>query len=153
MTDAIRKRASDIHVEPYGEDALRVRLRIDGVLYEIMQPPLRLKNAITSRIKVMASLDIASAAAPGRSHQDEARGNRRWTFRVSVLPTMFGEKVRPSACSTSRTQLDMTKLGFEELALKDSRRRSTSRSGWCRHRPHRSGQDDDRSTGLASSTR
>src|SRR6185295_9692435 len=63
LTDAIRKRASDVHVEPY-EKVLRIRFRIDGVLYEVMQPPVKLKNAITSRIKVMASLDIAERRMP-----------------------------------------------------------------------------------------
>ena len=93
LTDAIRKRASDVHVEPY-EKMLRVRFRIDGVLYEIMQPPLRLKNALTSRIKVMAQLDIAERRLPqdGRIKMKLA-GNKEMDFRVSVLPTMFGEKV------------------------------------------------------------
>ena len=118
LTDAIRKRASDIHVEPY-EKMLRVRLRIDGVLYEIMQPPLRLKNAITSRIKVMASLDIAERRLPqdGRIKMKLA-GNKEMDFRVSVLPTMFGEKVVLRLLDKSNLQLDMTKLGFEEQALK-----------------------------------
>ena len=87
LTDAIRKRASDIHVEPY-EKVLRVRFRIDGVLYEIMQPPLRLMNAITSRIKVMAALDIAERRLP----QDgvikmKLGGTKEINFRVSVMPT------------------------------------------------------------------
>jgi type IV pilus assembly protein PilB len=118
LTDAIRKRASDIHVEPY-EKMLRVRFRIDGVLYEIMQPPLRLKNAITSRIKVMASLDIAERRLPqdGRIKMKLA-GNKEMDFRVSVLPTMFGEKVVLRLLDKSNLQLDMTKLGFEAQALK-----------------------------------
>jgi type IV pilus assembly protein PilB len=118
LTDAIRKRASDIHVEPY-EKMLRVRFRIDGVLYEIMQPPLRLKNAITSRIKVMAQLDIAERRLPqdGRIKMKLA-GMKEMDFRVSVLPTMFGEKVVLRLLDKSNLQLDMTKLGFEEKALK-----------------------------------
>src|SRR5262250_2190475 len=118
LTDAIRKRASDIHVEPY-ERMLRVRFRIDGVLYEIMQPPLRLKNAITSRIKVMASLDIAERRLPqdGRIKMKLA-GNKEMDFRVSVLPTMFGEKVVLRLLDKSNLQLDMTKLGFEDEALR-----------------------------------
>jgi type IV pilus assembly protein PilB len=118
LTDAIRKRASDIHVEPY-EKMLRVRFRIDGVLYEIMQPPLRLKNAITSRIKVMASLDIAERRLPqdGRIKMKLA-GNKEMDFRVSVLPTMFGEKVVLRLLDKSNLQLDMTKLGFEDEALR-----------------------------------
>jgi type IV pilus assembly protein PilB len=119
LTDAIRKRASDIHVEPY-EKVLRVRFRIDGVLYEIMQPPLRLKNAITSRIKVMAALDIAERRLPqdGRIKMKFA-DNKEMDFRVSVLPTIFGEKVVLRLLDKSNLQLDMTKLGFEEVALKD----------------------------------
>src|SRR5437773_2180526 len=118
LTDAIRKRASDIHVEPY-EKMLRVRFRIDGVLYEIMQPPLKLKNAITSRIKVMAQLDIAERRLPqdGRIKM-KLTGNKEMDFRVSVLPTMFGEKVVLRLLDKSNLQLDMTKLGFEERALK-----------------------------------
>jgi type IV pilus assembly protein PilB len=118
LTDAIRKRASDIHVEPY-EKMLRIRFRIDGVLYEIMQPPLRLKNAITSRIKVMAQLDIAERRLPqdGRIKMKLA-GNKEMDFRVSVLPTIFGEKVVLRLLDKSNLQLDMTKLGFEERALR-----------------------------------
>src|SRR5207244_41594 len=113
-----RHRASDVHVEPY-EKMLRVRFRIDGVLYEIMQPPLRLKNALTSRIKVMAQLDIAERRLPqdGRIKMKLA-GNKEMDFRVSVLPTMFGEKVVLRLLDKSNLQLDMTKLGFEEAALK-----------------------------------
>jgi type IV pilus assembly protein PilB len=119
LTDAIRKRASDIHIEPY-EKMLRVRFRIDGVLYEIMQPPLRLKNAITSRIKVMAQLDIAERRLPqdGRIKM-KLSGGKEMDFRVSVLPTLFGEKVVLRLLDKSNLQLDMTKLGFEERALHD----------------------------------
>ena len=118
LTDAIRKRASDVHVEPY-EKMLRVRFRIDGVLYEIMQPPMRLKNAITSRIKVMAQLDIAERRLPqdGRIKM-KLTGGKEMDFRVSVLPTIFGEKVVLRLLDKSNLQLDMTKLGFEEQALK-----------------------------------
>jgi type IV pilus assembly protein PilB len=118
LTDAIRKRASDIHIEPY-EKALRVRFRVDGVLYEMMQPPLRLKNAITSRLKVMAALDIAERRLPqdGRIKM-KLSGNKEMDFRVSSLPTMFGEKVVLRLLDKSNLQLDMTKLGFEEAALK-----------------------------------
>jgi type IV pilus assembly protein PilB len=117
LTDAIRKRASDIHVEPY-EKSFRVRFRIDGVLYEIMQPPIRLKNAITSRIKVMAQLDIAERRLPqdGRIKMKLA-GGKEMDFRVSCLPTIFGEKVVLRLLDKSNLQLDMTKLGFEETAL------------------------------------
>src|SRR5437660_8807972 len=118
MTDAIRKRASDIHIEPY-EKVLRIRFRVDGVLYEIMQPPLRLKNAITSRIKVMANLDIAERRLPqdGRIKM-KLSGNKEMDFRVSVLPTIAGENVVLRLLDKSNLQLDMPRLGLAEQALK-----------------------------------
>jgi len=117
LTDAIKKRASDVHVEPY-EKILRVRFRIDGVLYEIMQPPLRLKNPMTSRIKVMSQLDIAERRLPqdGRIKM-KLTGGKEMEFRVSVLPTIYGEKVVLRLLDKSNLQLDMTKLGFEEQQL------------------------------------
>ncbi|HEY2389403.1 MAG TPA: type IV-A pilus assembly ATPase PilB [Candidatus Binatia bacterium] len=119
LTDAITKRASDVHVEPY-EKVLRIRFRIDGVLYEVMQPPVKLKNALTSRIKVMASLDIAERRMPQDGRIKLKLGNNReMDFRVSVLPTIFGEKVVLRLLDKSNLQLDMTKLGFDERALKD----------------------------------
>src|SRR5262245_51345670 len=119
LTDAIKKRASDVHIEPY-EKMLRGRFRMDGVLYEIMQPPVKLKNAITSRIKVMASLDIAERRMPQDGRIKLKLGsNREMDFRVSVLPTIFGEKVVLRLLDKSNLQLDMTKLGFEERALSD----------------------------------
>ena len=113
LTDAIRKQASDIHVEPY-EKTFRVRYRIDGVLYEVMRPPIKLRNAILSRIKIMAELDIAERRLPqdGRIKLKMGRG-REMDFRVSVLPTLFGEKVVLRLLDKSSLQLDMTKLGFE----------------------------------------
>jgi len=119
LTDAIKKRASDVHIEPY-EKMLRIRFRIDGVLYEVMQPPVKLKNAITSRVKVMAALDIAERRLPqdGRIKL-KLGGNQEMDFRVSVLPTIFGEKVVLRLLDKSNLQLDMTKLGFEEHALAD----------------------------------
>jgi len=119
LTDAIKRNASDIHVEPY-EKLFRVRFRIDGVLYEIMKPPLKLKNAITSRIKIMSNLDIAERRLPqdGRIKL-KMSGGKEMDFRVSVLPTLFGEKVVLRLLDKSNLQLDMTKLGFEEKPLKD----------------------------------
>jgi len=119
LSDAIHKRASDVHVEPY-EESLRVRFRIDGILYEIMQPPLRWKNALVSRLKIMAQLDIAERRLPqdGRIKAKLA-GAKEMDFRVSVLPTMFGEKVVLRLLDKSNLQLDMTKLGFEEPALRE----------------------------------
>lgn len=119
FTDAIRKRASDIHIEPY-EKVFRVRFRIDGVLHEILQPPLALKNAVSSRIKVMASLDIAERRLPqdGRIKLKLGKGEAI-DIRVSVLPTLFGEKIVMRLLDKSNLQTDMTKLGFEERALRD----------------------------------
>jgi type IV pilus assembly protein PilB len=117
LTDAIVKGASDIHIEPY-EKLFRVRYRVDGVLQEVMKPPLKLKNAIVSRIKIMSQLDIAERRLPqdGRIKLKLGR-NREMDFRVSVLPTLFGEKVVMRLLDKSNLQLDMTKLGFERGAL------------------------------------
>jgi type IV pilus assembly protein PilB len=119
LLDAIRKNASDIHVEPY-EKQLRIRYRIDGVLYEVMKPPFKLRHAITSRLKIMSSLDIAERRLPqdGRIKMKMGRG-KEMDFRVSVLPTMWGEKIVLRLLDKSNLQLDMTKLGFEEQALAD----------------------------------
>jgi type IV pilus assembly protein PilB len=118
LLDAIRKNASDIHVEPY-EKQLRIRYRIDGVLYEVMKPPFKLRHAITSRLKIMSSLDIAERRLPqdGRIKMKMGRG-KEMDFRVSVL-TMWGEKIVLRLLDKSNLQLDMTKLGFEEQALAD----------------------------------
>jgi type IV pilus assembly protein PilB len=117
LTEAVKKGASDIHVEPY-EKSFRVRYRIDGVLYEAMKPPMKLKNAITSRMKIMAELDIAERRLPqdGRIKLKMGRG-KEMDFRVSVLPTLFGEKVVMRLLDKSNLQLDMTKLGFEQAQL------------------------------------
>jgi type IV pilus assembly protein PilB len=119
LLDAIRKNASDIHVEPY-EKQLRIRYRIDGVLYEVMKPPVKLKHAITSRLKIMSRLDIAERRLPqdGRIKMKLGRG-KEMDFRVSVLPTMWGEKIVARLLDQSNLQLDMTKLGFEEKVLED----------------------------------
>lgn len=117
LQDAIKKKASDIHIEPY-EKLFRVRYRIDGVLYEVMKPPLKLKNAITSRIKIMAELDIAERRLPqdGRI-KIKLGGGKDMDFRVSVLPTLFGEKVCLRLLDKSNLQTDLTKLGYEPEAL------------------------------------
>jgi type IV pilus assembly protein PilB len=119
LTDAITKGSSDIHIEPY-EKSFRVRFRIDGSLYEVMKPPLKMKNAITSRIKIMANLDIAERRLPqdGRIKLKFGKG-RDMDYRVSVLPTLFGEKIVLRLLDKSSLQLDMTKLGFGEKQLND----------------------------------
>jgi len=119
LNEAIKRSASDIHIEPY-EKVFRVRLRVDGVLYEFMKPPLKLKNAITSRIKIMSKLDIAERRLPQDGRIKVKYGkDKEMDFRVSVLPTLFGEKVVMRLLDKSSLQLDMTKLGFEENPLKD----------------------------------
>ncbi|MBI5874546.1 MAG: type IV-A pilus assembly ATPase PilB [Deltaproteobacteria bacterium] len=119
LTDAIKRGASDIHVEPY-EKSFRVRYRVDGVLSEVMKPPLKLKNAIVSRIKIMSNLDIAERRLPQDGRIKLKMGkDKEMDYRVSVLPTLFGEKVVMRLLDKSNLQLDMTKLGFEEKALKD----------------------------------
>jgi len=117
LTEAIKRRASDIHIEPY-EKEFRVRYRVDGVLYEMMRPPLRLRNALSSRLKIMASLDIAERRLPqdGRIKMKVGKG-REMDFRVSSLPTIYGEKIVLRLLDKSNLQLDMTKLGFETAAL------------------------------------
>ena len=117
LVDAIKRGTSDIHIEPYEKD-FRVRFRIDGVLQEMMRPPLRLKNAISSRIKIMSSLDIAERRLPqdGRIKLKMGRG-KEMDFRVSVLPTLFGEKIVMRLLDKSNLQLDMTKLGFDPEPL------------------------------------
>jgi type IV pilus assembly protein PilB len=120
MMDAIRKQASDIHLEPY-EKIMRVRFRIDGVLYEVMRPPTHFKNALISRIKIMARLDIAERRLPQDGRIRLKTKGREMDFRVSVLPTLFGEKVVLRLLDKAGLQLDMTKLGFEELQYKNFR--------------------------------
>jgi len=117
LQDAINRKASDIHIEPY-EKLFRVRYRIDGVLYEMMKPPLKLKNAITSRIKIMAELDIAERRLPqdGRI-KIKLGGGKDMDFRVSVLPTLFGEKICLRLLDKGNLQTDLSKLGYEPEAL------------------------------------
>ena len=116
LSDAIKKGASDIHIEPY-EKSFRVRLRIDGILYDVMQPPMKLKAAIISRVKIMSQLDIAERRLPQDGRIKIRMGQKEIDFRVSTLPTLFGEKVVLRLLDKSNLQLDMTALGFEPQAL------------------------------------
>src|SRR3989442_112705 len=117
LTDSIKRGASDIHIEPYEKD-FRVRFRIDGVLYEIMQPPMKLRDAITSRLKIMAKLDISEKRLPqdGRIKiKMKLQGkNREMDYRVSVLPTLFGEKIVLLLLDKENLMLDMTRLWFAQ---------------------------------------
>ncbi|HET8783028.1 MAG TPA: type IV-A pilus assembly ATPase PilB [Pyrinomonadaceae bacterium] len=120
LVDSLRRGASDIHVEPY-EKELRIRFRIDGVLYDVMHPPLKMRDALISRIKIMSKLDISEKRLPqdGRIKikvKVDAR-SRELDFRVSTLPTLFGEKVVLRLLDKQNLMLDMTKLGFEPESL------------------------------------
>lgn len=119
LIEAIRRKASDIHFEPY-EKKFRVRLRIDGNLIEAAAPPISSGPAISARIKIMSKMDIAEKRRPqdGRLKIKLAKENREMDFRVNTIPTLFGEKVVMRLLDKSNLQLDMTKLGFEEDDLK-----------------------------------
>ncbi|HEV7892592.1 MAG TPA: ATPase, T2SS/T4P/T4SS family, partial [Pyrinomonadaceae bacterium] len=132
LADALHRGASDIHIEPY-EKEMRIRFRIDGVLYDVMHPPLRLRDALISRIKIMSKLDIAEKRLPqdGRikiklKHHGRSR---ELDFRVSTLPTLFGEKVVLRLLDKERLMLDMTKLGFEPESLVKFQRNITKPYG------------------------
>src|ERR1700674_3771447 len=120
LMSAIQKGASDIHIEPY-EKELRVRYRVDEILYNIMNPPMKFRDAISSRIKIMAKLDIAEKRLPqdGRIkiRFNESGVPKEIDFRVSVLPTLFGEKIVMRLLDKDKLMLDMTKLGFEPESL------------------------------------
>ncbi len=121
LSSALKRGASDIHIEPY-EKEFRVRYRIDGMLYNIMNPPLKLKDAITSRIKIMAKLDISEKRLPQDGRIKVKMKNegkvKDLDFRVSVLPTLYGEKVVLRLLDKDNLMLDMTRLGFEPESLK-----------------------------------
>ena len=125
MSDAVKRGASDIHIEPY-EKEYRVRFRMDGVLQQIMSPPLKLKDAITSRIKIMAKMDISEKRLPqdGRIMLKMQMGGKKkqLDFRVNCLPTLWGEKVVMRLLDKENLRLDMTKLGFEAESLEKYQR-------------------------------
>jgi type IV pilus assembly protein PilB len=120
LTDAVRQGASDIHMEPY-EKEYRIRYRVDGLLQNVMNPPLKLRDAITSRVKIMAKLDIAEKRLPqdGRIMMKMMHHNKKkqLDLRVSVLPTLHGEKIVMRLLDKENLRLDMTKLGFEPESL------------------------------------
>ena len=125
LVDSLRRNASDIHIEPY-EKEFRVRFRMDGILYNIMNPPLKMRDALTSRLKIMARLDIAEKRLPqdGRIKirvKLDGR-SRELDFRVSTLPTIFGEKIVLRLLDKENLRLDMTKLGFEPHSLERFKR-------------------------------
>src|SRR5580658_8184814 len=120
LTDAVKRGASDIHVEPY-EKEYRVRFRVDGILQNVMAPPMKLKDAITSRVKIMAKLDISEKRLPqdGRIMIKYLKDGKKkeLDFRVSTVPTLFGEKIVMRLLDKENLRLDMTKLGFEPESL------------------------------------
>jgi type IV pilus assembly protein PilB len=118
IADAVRKGASDIHVEPY-EKTLRVRFRIDGVLQEMMAPPYKFKAAMTSRLKIMADLDIAERRVPQDGRIKIKVLNRTIDLRVNSLPTIFGEKIVMRILDKANLNIDLEKLGFEPGSMKE----------------------------------
>ncbi len=118
LTDAVRRGASDIHIEPF-EHEIRVRYRIDGALLEIMRPPLKMKAALTSRVKILSQLNIAERRVPQDGRLKLKMGSRVIDFRVSTLPVLFGEKIVLRILDKGNLTLDLTKFGFEPKAEKD----------------------------------
>jgi len=112
LLDAIRRGASDLHWEPY-ERQFRIRFRIDGVMHEMVSPPKKVEPAVISRLKIMASLDISERRLPQDGRIKLRYGSREIDFRVSILPTIFGEKAVLRILDKEALQLDLTKLGFD----------------------------------------
>jgi len=118
LTDAVKRGASDIHIEPF-EHELRVRYRVDGALQEVMKPPLKLKAALTSRIKIMSALNIAERRVPQDGRIKLKMGRRVIDYRVSTLPVLFGEKIVMRILDKGNLTLDLSKFGFEPKAEAD----------------------------------
>jgi type IV pilus assembly protein PilB len=118
LTDAVRRGASDIHIEPF-EHEIRVRYRVDGALLEIMKPPLKMKAALTSRVKILSQLNIAERRVPQDGRLKLKMGSRVIDFRVSTLPVLFGEKIVLRILDKGNLTLDLTKFGFEVKAEQD----------------------------------
>ncbi len=118
LTDAVKRGASDIHIEPF-EHELRIRYRVDGALLEVMKPPLKMKAALTSRVKILASLNIAERRVPQDGRLKLKMGSRVIDFRVSTLPVLFGEKIVMRILDKGNLTLDLSKFGFEAKAEKD----------------------------------
>lgn len=117
LTEAVKRGASDIHVEPYEKD-FRVRFRIDGVMQEFIRPPKSIKDALTSRLKILAELDIAERRLPQDGRIKIKISGKSIDMRVSTLPVLYGEKVVLRILDKSNLQLDLEKLGFEPKSLK-----------------------------------
>src|SRR5256886_15066624 len=118
LTDAVKRGASDIHIEPF-EHEMRVRYRVDGALQEVMKPPVKMRAALTSRVKIMAQLNIAERRVPQDGRIKLKMGTRVIDFRVSTLPVLFGEKIVLRILDKGNLTLDLTKFGFEAKAEQD----------------------------------
>ena len=118
LTDAVKRGASDIHFEPF-EKEIRVRYRIDGALQEIMKPPIKLKAALTSRVKILSALNIAERRIPQDGRIKLKMGKKVIDFRVSTLPVIYGEKIVLRILDKGNLTLDLQKFGFEPQAEKD----------------------------------
>jgi type IV pilus assembly protein PilB len=118
LTDAVQKGASDIHFECYEKD-IRVRYRVDGVLHEIMRPPMKMKAALISRFKILSDLNIAERRVPQDGRLKLRLGKRVIDFRVSTLPTLFGEKIVLRILDKGNLTLDLEKFGMEPKAEED----------------------------------
>ncbi len=118
LTDAVKRGASDIHIEPF-EHEMRVRYRVDGALQEVMKPPIKMRAALTSRVKIMAQLNIAERRVPQDGRIKLKMGNRVIDFRVSTLPVLFGEKIVLRILDKGNLTFDLSKFGFEAKAEAD----------------------------------
>ena len=118
LTDAVKRGASDIHIEPF-EHELRVRYRVDGALQEVMKPPVKMRAALTSRVKIMAQLNIAERRVPQDGRIKLKMGSRVIDFRVSTLPVLFGEKIVLRILDKGNLTFDLSKFGFEPKAEGD----------------------------------
>ena len=118
LTDAVKRGASDIHIEPF-EHEMRVRYRVDGALHEVMKPPVKMRAALTSRVKIMAQLNIAERRVPQDGRIKLKMGTRVIDFRVSTLPVLFGEKIVLRILDKGNLTLDLATFGFEPKAQAD----------------------------------
>src|SRR5690606_1469636 len=118
LTDAVKRGASDIHVEPF-EHEMRIRYRVDGALVEVMKPPVKMKAALTSRIKILSQLNIAERRVPQDGRLKLKMGSRVIDFRVSTLPVIYGEKIVMRILDKGNLTLDLSKFGFEQKAEED----------------------------------
>jgi type IV pilus assembly protein PilB len=118
LTDAVKRGASDVHIEPF-EHELRVRYRVDGALQEVMKPPVKMRAALTSRVKIMAQLNIAERRVPQDGRIKLKMGSRVIDFRVSTLPVLYGEKIVLRILDKGNLTFDLQKFGFEPKAEQD----------------------------------